>query len=239
MRPRLLLTGASTSMGQFLASSLALHFDLILLGRQLAALEDLRTSLPYADSHVVLIADLSDPAQLGCLIRNHIALHGHVTDFIHGAGLTMPGPLRASTPTQVEKIFRVNALSAIEIVRVLSSNVDNNRALKHAVFISSISAHRGCPGFAIYAAAKASLIAFARTISIEIEAINTLTLSLGPLHGGGQSVWEEGVFDAGALISPNEISDYIMPFILSSCPAINGQEIVLDRGMINRLAMRK
>ncbi|MGL5417930.1 MAG: SDR family NAD(P)-dependent oxidoreductase, partial [Plesiomonas shigelloides] len=62
---RILLTGASGGIGNELARQLAEQQNsLILLGRDLSALEKLRRSLPNLEQHQCLSVDLTDQRQI-------------------------------------------------------------------------------------------------------------------------------------------------------------------------------
>jgi NAD(P)-dependent dehydrogenase (short-subunit alcohol dehydrogenase family) len=235
--PRCLLTGARSALGQAIAAALAADHDLVVLGRDPAALRRSFELLPGAGRHRVLAGDLTDIAGLAALLAGEIEEAGPIANLVHAAGMSRPGPLRLLKPNAADQIFRVNVLSAIELLRVLSS-AQNARSLSQAVLISSVAAERGCPGFIGYSTAKAALAGLCRSFAVEFTGkAAVVNLCLGPLRAK-----TDVPFDLAAnlpderLLDPTEISTFVRRLLGGGLNLVTGQTITLDRGFSLRLA---
>ena len=76
--------------------------------------------------------------------------------------------------------FHINVFSAVEIVSVLSKK-EFKKELKNIVFFSSISALRGKSGYAVYSAAKSSLIGLTKSLAVELNPIKVNCFVLGAI----------------------------------------------------------
>lgn len=240
MLPRLLLTGASSAIGHAMAVRLATRFDLLLVGRDAATLSARCAELPRPDHHRTVAADLADVAALADVVGAAIKQHGPIDSLVHAAGMSNPAPLRLQKPDAVERVFRINTLSAIELCRVLTGRANQN-ALKRALFISSVSADRGCPGFAAYAAAKAGLAALCRTLAVEFAgSTSVVNVALGPLKAATQLASDAALQSAirqDALIDPGDAAALIDRLIGDGMGLLSGQTVTLDNGCSLKLAI--
>lgn len=238
----LLLTGASSNLGSAIAYALAEQgAKILLLGRDIEKLEALRKNLPREGHHIIGF-DLAKIEALSSSLQSSINEFGNINMFIHAAGLSSPAALRLIKTQSINESFNINVLSAIEICRILTSNKVNKKSLRNVIFISSISAHRGCPGFSIYASAKSALASFSKTMSIELESKCTFTtLTLGPLQGGSTNLPDELCSSIATRweVSPNDVAFFILNTILTASQIFNGQEIIIDHGLSNTLNVIK
>jgi len=179
-KPFILLTGATSAIGQAIAKALAPDRPLLLHGRDDARLQNLKNSLASPHRVETWTADLSGKS------LSNIAATGSVMDglkaslktllaernirvggFVHCAGTLRILPFRTFREDFIREIFDVNLFSAIAILQILLGK-NNLKAMNRVVFISSLSSRRGDRGNTMYAASKGALDSLVRSLAIEL-----------------------------------------------------------------------
>jgi short-subunit dehydrogenase len=159
------------------------------LGRELALLLDpLGCSLFLtdhdADSLSALAHELNDnpkifPSDLGNLLERKkliqvINTQTQIDILVNCAGIGSHSKRHQLTVDEVERILQVNTLAPLELIAGISP-------LELIVNIGSVAGEMNLPSMSLYAASKASVHAFTR--SIQLEGVHTLLVILGPLSG--------------------------------------------------------
>ena len=168
-----LVTGASSGIGQCIAKTLATAYPLILCGRSSEGLEETRRLLSEArgadGADIVWQYDLSDTMGINAALTDLLKNHGaKVQGFVHAAGISPIAPLRMLKTDVMRDIMNVNFFAAAEILKVLSHKRTNGRTLTRVVFISSIASGMGTKGQSVYAASKGALDSFMRSMAEEL-----------------------------------------------------------------------
>jgi len=157
-----LITGATSGLGR--ALSLLYHGagDRVFgVGRR--EVSDLPSGIEYIQ------ADLSRP---DALERIALALDSAGVDqldrLIHNAAVGLYGPFEQEEPLATEELFRVDLEAPIALTRLLAPKLlDHPGSI--VSFIGSVASDLPCPYYASYAAAKAALVGFARSLRVEWE----------------------------------------------------------------------
>jgi NAD(P)-dependent dehydrogenase (short-subunit alcohol dehydrogenase family) len=233
-----LITGASSRIGESIARTLSKNRRLILHGRDSKRLEEIRASLVNSDDHLIWICDFQDPEGVRPSLSKMMSNSGtFVADLIHCAGIYEIKPMRMVCLADIEKIFSVNYLSAAVIVSTLLKNLVNSGHLQRIVFISSVSARFGVKGFSVYSASKAALDGMMRSLAVELNGkIQVNSILPGPISKEINTIDGEsnsGIFkkSEGLKIgTPSQIAQ-VVEFLLSDNSSwITGQEIIVDGG---------
>lgn len=174
---RVLLTGATGGIGQAIAAKLAAAgAKLWLLGRNQSMLESLHKSLPCAERHRILVADLTDAEQRQVLTD---ALQGETLDLvINCAGTNRLAWLRDQTDQEIEQQLMLNLISPILLIRALLPSLNRDKSL--IVNIGSSFGAIGYPGYTPYCAAKFGLRGFSEALRRELADTNTGVLYIAP-----------------------------------------------------------
>ena len=236
------MTGATSDIGQAVCRRLAAGRRLLLHGRDPARLEALRNSLPNAAEHRLWPANLAGEDRISDSLSAAFGAEPPVvSEFVHVAGLFKPAPLRLLDERAVADVFRVNVLSAIEIVRILASRKTNADHLRAAVFISSIAPLLGTAGYGAYAASKGALNAFCKAAAAELAPrVRVNCVSPGGIDTRGNEMCR-----AAAKNASGDSADYPLGtgrcediagavcFLLSEDARwITGQNLIVDGGRI-------
>ncbi len=170
-RPLALITGASRGIGAAIAGALAATHDLLLGGRDLAALEETAAALPGARPWPV---ELTDAAALAAATAG---IH-RLDVLVHSAGISRLGALDEVTATDWRDSYEINVIAVAELTRLLLPAL--RAAEGHVVLINSGSGLKANPGWGAYAASKFALRAYSDVLRAEEEPKGLRVTSVHP-----------------------------------------------------------
>jgi short-subunit dehydrogenase len=167
---RVVVTGASSGIGEHLAIALARQgASLALSARRAELLRDVAARCETAGSPnvVVVAADVADRAACKRLIDASAAALGGIDVLVNNAGITMWARLDEITDLDlVEKIFRVNYFGAVHCTYYALDALKQSRGL--VVAVSSLAGKTGVPTRSAYSASKHAMQGFFDSIRIEL-----------------------------------------------------------------------
>jgi len=165
------ITGATSGIG--LATARVLRREgwrLSLIGRNTERIEE-----EFRDE-LIIKADISDYGNAERIIKETVEKFGKISALINNAGQTLDKPLIRLKPDELEHVFKVNLFSAFMLSKAAL------RYLKGGVIIN-VSSVVGIVGNAwqtTYAATKAGLIAFTKSLAKEMGSRNIRVLAVAP-----------------------------------------------------------
>jgi len=235
---RALITGGTSGIGLATAQEfVAEGARVAVTGGTPATLEAAKAAL--GGDVVVIRADAGDVAaqqQVAAQIRD--AFGGLDILFVN-AGIGEFRPLAAWDEASFDRSFAVNVKGPFFLIQALLPILANPAAI---VLNTSINAHIGMPASSVYAATKAALSSFIRTLSGELigRGVRVNAVSPGPiatpLHGklGMDETAIAGLvaqIPAGRRGEPSEIAKAVV-FLASDEAAFTiGSELTIDGGM--------
>lgn len=164
-----ILTGASRGLGVHIARALAREgINLVLAARSTDALEEVCEEVRSLDVRAVAVpADLADAAQVEALADEAERAVGSVDIVVNNAGIELTASYEEYPLDQIEAAVKVNLLAAMLLTRaVLPGMLIRGRG--HIVNMSSLAGKIGFPCQTPYAATKAGLIMFTRSLRAEL-----------------------------------------------------------------------
>ena len=167
-----LVTGASSGIGAATADVLADLGARVALGyhRNQKGAEQVRDRIVAADGTAVALGgDMRRTSEIRSMVERTSAALGPIDILVNNAGsLVKRQPLRDLTEEGLDEILDVNLKSAVMCSQAVApSMVERKRGA--IVNVVSIAAHNGGgPGAGPYAAAKAALIAFTKSLAKEL-----------------------------------------------------------------------
>ncbi len=160
-----LITGSGSGLGKFASIELSkLGAKLIQIDKKFVNLKKTEEKINNKDKLIKL--DLSNVN----LIEDEIMSSKvkKVDGFVHFAGQNIVCPLKLLSHDSLNESFRINVLSAIEIVKNLLKykKIKNNSSI---IFISSIFGIVGSAGNSGYSASKSALHGLCKSMSVELS----------------------------------------------------------------------
>ncbi|MBX2874890.1 MAG: SDR family oxidoreductase [Saprospiraceae bacterium] len=168
MKQNILLTGVSSGLGLAICRSLLQEGHQVFgISRSFSpALEKLQQAYPALLHWQSL--DLAETAlihaqQLSALIPKGTPIHA----FINNAALAYDDLITNLQLDPLQQLFAVNVLSPMMLSKLCIRNMLLHRTAGNLIHLSSISAHTGYKGLAMYAATKGALEAFSKNTARE------------------------------------------------------------------------
>ncbi|WP_457637926.1 3-oxoacyl-[acyl-carrier-protein] reductase [Oceanithermus sp.] len=238
-----LVTGSSRGIGRAIALelaergyALAVHYA----GNQEAAQQTaVAAEEAGAAKVVVLQADLSQPQAASELVgRAREALDG-LDVLVNNAGITRDGLLIRMKDEDWETVLATNLSAVFRLTREAIKLMMKAR-WGRVVNVSSIAGLMGNAGQANYAAAKAGLVGFTKSVAKEYAGRNITVNAVAPgfIESDMTNELPEKVraeylaaIPAGRFGKPEEVAKLVAFLVSDDAAYINGQTIVIDGGL--------
>jgi 3-oxoacyl-[acyl-carrier protein] reductase len=173
-----LITGATGGIGGAIAR--ALHSQgatVVLSGTRAQALEGLKAEL--GERAHALACDLSDGVAVDALYGQAEALAGEVHIVVSNAGLTRDGLLLRMKDEDWETVLKVNLEAYFRLSRAALKGMMRRR-WGRIIGITSVVGITGNPGQTNYAASKAGMIGFSKSLAQEVATRNVTVNCVAP-----------------------------------------------------------
>ncbi len=173
-----LVTGATGGIGQAIAEKLlAQGATVIATGTRAAKLAELQAQL--GDRLVTMTADMSDP-NAPAVLAEEIKQRGLAVDIlINNAGITRDGLLMRMKEEDWQAVLDLNLTAAVRLTKALLKDMMARR-WGRIISISSVVGVMGNAGQTNYAAAKAGLIGFSKSLAQEVASRNITCNVIAP-----------------------------------------------------------
>lgn len=162
-----IVTGGSRGLGLAICKHLAAEgYRAIAIARRESA--ELTEAIAASDGRIVFAAyDLGDIDGMPALVKSIRKQHGPLYGLVNNAGIGTEGLLAAMPMRDIEQLIRLNTLSPIALTRqVIRSMMAEGEG--RIVNMASIIASTGYAALSVYAATKASLVGFTKSLAREL-----------------------------------------------------------------------
>lgn len=173
---RILVTGASSGIGQEISIALAdKHANVILLARNEGRLKQTVSKMNTQGENNYIVCDITDDQALQTVVAGLPKLDG----VVFCAGVNEYVPLKFINRQKIEKMFNVNYFSSLLILQKLVKSKLLNRG-SSIVFISSIASQLGVPATTLYAATKAAVNSSVKVLAVELAPMGIRVNAISP-----------------------------------------------------------
>ncbi|WP_063039430.1 SDR family NAD(P)-dependent oxidoreductase [Nocardia pseudovaccinii] len=212
------ITGGAGGLGQAIVHDLVANgVRPAILDLDAEAAEALRHTMADRDA-LVQVGDARDPDTLAALFAAVDARWGRLDILVNVVGGTFRAPFTDTTPNGWDALLRTNLLHVFHACALAAPRMRAGGRGGSIVNITTIEAHRAAPGFAVYAAAKAAVEQFGRTLAIELAPdrirVNNVAPDFVPTpnlarfsHGDGAMADPAGARVAIPLGRPGQVTD--------------------------------
>lgn len=241
-----LITGASRGIGRACALKLAAAGADIVLNYHEHSQESEQVKAEILAAYPVRVlslqADVSRQEQVESLFSQALAEFGRLDILVNNAGITRDGLLLRLKPedwdavmaTNLNGVFYCSKLAARQMLKQKSGRIVN---------IASVVGLSGNAGQANYAAAKAGVVAFTKSVALELAGRGIAVNAVAPGYidsemtaGLSEAVRAEALkkIPTGRFGTCSEVAEVVLFLSSDRCQYLTGQTLHVDGGMLMR-----
>ena len=177
------VTGASRGIGLAIATTLAAGgYRVLAIARSES--EELRSAILAGSAHGGALTfrafDLTDIAAIAGLVGSLRNEFGPLYGLVNNAGIGTSGMLTLMRDDQIETLARVNMIAPIILTKYVLRSMLIERAGRIVNIASIVGGSTGYSGLSAYAATKASLIGFTRSLAREVGQLGITVNAVAP-----------------------------------------------------------
>jgi NAD(P)-dependent dehydrogenase (short-subunit alcohol dehydrogenase family) len=120
------------------------------------------------DRFLPLAVDLNNQDSIDDSIQQTLVTFGRIDVVVNNAGYGMAGTVEEIAEQDVRKIFNVNVLATINVVKSVLPVMRRQRS-GYIFNIGSVAGFAGSPGWAVYSATKAAVAAFSEVLALDVK----------------------------------------------------------------------
>ena len=240
------ITGSTRGIGLAMAHKFAsLGANIVLNGRREIDEELVSEFSDYGVQVVSISGDVSDSTDAKRMVEETIEKLGSVDILVNNAGITKDKLMLKLTEEDFEQVLKVNLVGAFNMTQAVLKPM--SKARQGAVInVSSVVGLIGNVGQANYAASKAGLIGFTKSVAREVAARNVRVNAIAPgmIESDMTDVLSDKVKEATLAQIPmkrfgntSEVAEVAV--FLARQEYLTGQVIAIDGGLTMREKMTK
>ncbi len=238
-----LVTGGSRGIGRAIALALADSGAAVVVnykGNQAAADEVVRAIESRDGRALAVQADVAQPADVERLFKQVIDTYGRLDILINNAGVTRDTLLLRMKETDFDEVINTNLRGTYLCTKAALRPMSRARGGR-IINITSVVGLIGNAGQANYAAAKAGLVGFTKSIAREMASRAITVNAVAPGYvdtemtaGLGDQI-KEAILEnipLGRLGTPDDIAGVVCFLASDAAAYITGQTLTVDGGMV-------
>ena len=237
-----IVTGSTRGIGRAIAEELAKQgAQVVISGRNAELAQTVAEAIQQKGGQAIAIpADVSQWEDAQALVQQTIQQWGRVDILVNNAGITRDNLLLRMSEADWDAVLQVNLKGAFNCTKSVTRQMMKQR-YGRIINITSVVGLMGNAGQANYAASKAGLIGFTRSVARELASRNITCNAVAPgyIQTDMTDALDENVKEAllqqiplGRLGEPADVAR-VVAFLCSDAAAyITGQVINVDGGMV-------
>jgi len=240
------ITGGAGGIGSVTARALAaagylvVVSDIDLDGAQ-AVVDVIRTDGNEAEA---IRLDASKRTDITEAIDGVVRRHGRLDLAVNNAGLQHFAPIEDQDEGFVDALVQLNFVGYVWVTQAAVKHI-RAQGFGTVVNVASVAAFIGVSGSTIYSALKGAIVAYTRTLAVELgpEGIRINAVAPGSVETPGSSaLHDEAAFERRRqrapmkrLARPEEVADAIIWLASDKASFVTGQTIVVDGGAVGSI----
>jgi len=173
------ITGASSGLGEAAARQLASHGAKLMLGaRRVDRLRALAGELGIGEK-AALETDVTDRDQVKRLVDHAVAAYGRIDVIINNAGLMPSSLLERLKVDEWDRMIDVNIKGVLYGIAAALPYMQAQRS-GHVINVASVAGHKVGPGGAVYSATKHAVRVISEGLRQEVKPYNIRTTIISP-----------------------------------------------------------
>lgn len=238
-----IVTGGSRGIGRAAALTLAeagADVAVIYAGNTAAAEETVRLIEEKGRKGLAIQCDVADEAAVTAMVKDVKKELGRIDILVNNAGITRDGLLMIMKEADWQAVLDTNLTGAFHCTKAVTRLMMKQRS-GSIINITSVVGETGNSGQANYAAAKAGLIGFTKSVAKELASRNIRCNAIAPgcIETDMTAVLGEDTVDAmiktipmGRVAQPEEVAKAVLFLASDDASYITGQTLNVDGGMV-------
>ena len=238
-----LVTGASRGIGRAIAIRLASEGAAVAINYagNVKAAEEVKAVIEAAGGRAMLVqADVADSTAVDAMIKAVIEAFGQIDILVNNAGIARDGLLMRMKEEDWDAVINTNLKGIFHCTKAVSKLMMKKR-YGRIVNMASVVGLIGNAGQSNYAAAKAGVIGFSKSMARELASrgITVNMVAPGFIDTDMTAVLPDKVREAmvadiplGKIGTPENVADAVVFLVSDQASYITGQTINVDGGMV-------
>jgi 3-oxoacyl-[acyl-carrier protein] reductase len=235
-----LVTGASRGIGRAIALALAARGAAVVAAARgehaQAVVEEIRAAGGQAEAASM---DVTDAAAIAGTVAAILARSGRIDILVNNAGITRDQLVLRMKRADWDAVIETNLSATFQCTQAVLKPMLKQRGGR-IVSVTSVVGQAGNPGQANYAASKAGIIGFTKSLALEVASRGITVNAVAPglidtdmtraMSSGAQQDWESRI-PLGRLGTPDDVAAAVAFLASDEAAYITGQVLAVNGGM--------
>jgi 3-oxoacyl-[acyl-carrier protein] reductase len=235
-----LVTGASRGIGRAIARRLAADGAMVVAAARGENAEGVAREIRAAGGAAMAVAlDVTDSEAPGRVVNDVLERHGRLDILVNNAGITRDQLMLRMKREDWDAVIATNLTAAFVCTQAVLKPMIKQRAGR-IVSVTSVVGQSGNAGQANYAASKAGLIGFTKSLAQEVASRNVTVNAVAPglietdmtkaLAAGAQDAWAAKI-PLQRLGTPDDVAGAVAFLVSDDAAYITGHVLSVNGGM--------
>ena len=235
-----IVTGASRGIGRAIALALARQGARVVAAARGDHAAAVAAEIAAAGGQAVAASvDVTDASSVAAMVAETLERFGRVDVLVNNAGITRDQLMVRMKPEDWDAVVRTNLTAAVTCTQAVLRSMIKQRGGR-IISISSVVGQAGNAGQANYAAAKAGLIGFSKSLALEVASRGVTVNVVAPglietdmtraLPEEARKTWAEKI-PLGRVGAPEDVAGAVCFLASDEASYITGQIIAVNGGM--------